>query len=413
MLRVGTAGDYPPFTVARDGGFDGFDLDVARRYAHDRGRRLEVVRFRWPDLVADLRAGRFDLAMGGVTLRPERAVAGTFTRPVARTGAMLVTLPGGAAIGRPGLRLGVNAGGHLERVALRLFPDAILVRTADNRRLPGLLVDRDADAVLTDDAEAAVLAGELPGARAGEPLTRDAKAYLGRDPALVADLDEWLRAREADGTLPALRARWLGPAGGSAAASDLEALVADIDLRLAFMPAVAAAKRAAGRAIEDPAQEARVIAAAREAAARRGLASDPVEALFRAIVAAARDVQRRFVAHPWPVDPMDLEREARPAIARVSDEIVARAAELVSRGARPEADAVAAALDPSWAAGPDRLAIARAVTGLRMASQKNVCKRRLTPLEAGPHGGRRWRSASKKPSESKTFHRTCSPKSIA
>src|SRR2546426_9256111 len=37
-----------------------------------------------------LAAGRFDLAMGGVTLRPERAVAGVFTRPVAEAGAGVV-----------------------------------------------------------------------------------------------------------------------------------------------------------------------------------------------------------------------------------------------------------------------------------------------------------------------------------
>src|SRR5207244_3313082 len=82
----------------------------------------------------------------------------------------------------------------------------------------------------------------------------------GRDPALVAELDAWLRAREADGTLAALRARWLGAERArarSAFASDLDALLALVDLRLAFMPAVAAAKRKTGRPVEDPGQEAR------------------------------------------------------------------------------------------------------------------------------------------------------------
>src|SRR5437879_5820349 len=236
-LRVGTSGDYPPFSLARDGRLEGLDVEIARRFAHDGGRRLELVPFRWPELTRDLAEGRFDLAMGGVTLRPERAVAGVFTRPVAEAGA--VVLAHQRLDPRSSwLRLGVNAGGHLERLAARLFPHALLVRTHDNRALGELLSSGAADAILTDEAEADALA--LPGAVRLGPFTRDRKAYLGRDPALVAELDAWLRAREADGTLAALRARWLGApraAARSAFASDLEALLALVDLRLAFMPA--------------------------------------------------------------------------------------------------------------------------------------------------------------------------------
>src|SRR3989454_8449239 len=145
-----------------------------------------------------LAAGRFDLAMGGVTMRPERAVAGAFTRPVAAAGAVVLArqrLDPGAS----GLRLGVNAGGHLERVAARLFPRALLVRTSDNRALGALLESGAAEAILTAEAEADALA--IPGTVRLGPFTRDHKSYLGRDPGLVAALDAWLRAREADGTL--------------------------------------------------------------------------------------------------------------------------------------------------------------------------------------------------------------------
>src|SRR5439155_434554 len=168
----------------------------------------------------------FDLAMGGVTLRPERAVAGVFTRPVAEAGA--VVLAHQRLDPRTSwLRLGVNAGGHLERLAARLFPHALLVRTNDNRALAELLATGAADAILTDEAEADALA--VPGAVRLGPFTRDRKGYLGRDPALVAELDAWLRAREADGTLAALRARWLGAERArarSAFASDPDALAA-------------------------------------------------------------------------------------------------------------------------------------------------------------------------------------------
>src|SRR5687768_412312 len=59
VLRVGTSSDYPPFSTLRDGRASGFDAALLEAYASDRGYRLEWVRFRWPELVADLVAHRF------------------------------------------------------------------------------------------------------------------------------------------------------------------------------------------------------------------------------------------------------------------------------------------------------------------------------------------------------------------
>lgn len=377
-LRVGTPGDYAPFSRLRDGAYEGLDVDVARRFAADTGRALELVPFRWPDLVHDLDAGRFDLAMGGITMRPERAVAGAFTRPVVEAGAVVLVRPWFARtkeeVDRPGVRLAVNAGGHLERVARRLFPHTLITPVADNRALPEVVAAGSAEAIMTDDVEAVLLAAVLPDVRRIGPLTRDRKAYLGRDPGLVAELDAWLRAREADGTLATLRTRWLAPeraARRTAFESDLDALLALIDLRLAFMPAVAAAKEARGLRIHDPAREARVIEAARSAAAGRGVDPDGVERLFRAQIVAALEVERAFLAMPRdrrePVETLDLERQARPALGRVSTVIVERAADLAAHPellAAQDAARLAGRLDPLRASDAARLEVARAVVAL-------------------------------------------------
>jgi len=365
---VGANGDYPPFSAGDGAELAGLDIDVVHRFARDTGRSITIVPFRWPDLVTDLRAGRFDVAVGGVTVRPERAAAGTFTRPVVRAGAVVLAPPDLPTLDAPEVRLGMNAGGHLERLAHRLFPAATLVTTTDNR-----LVDLRADALLTDEVEADRLARERPALARHGPYTRDAKAYLAADPALARELDGWLRAREEDGTLAALRARWLGATRGarrSAEDSDVDALLALIDLRLAFMPAVAAAKRAVGRPIDDPAQEARVLAAVAEWAGSEGLAPEPIEALFRELIRAARDLQQRFLRAPWPVDALDLEREARPALAGVSHEIVLRAAAVATEHVVLDESALATELDPSWSDAPTRTAIARAIVALRPRSAR-------------------------------------------
>jgi len=337
-LRVGTSGDYPPFSLERREELTGFDVEVARRFAHDTDRPLELVRFRWPELTADLVAGRFEVAMGGITVRPERAVIGTFTRPVLDATAVVLARSGvasaSAELDRPTIRLAVNAGGHLERVAHRLFPHASLL-PSPNDALTALMREGHADAVLTDDVEADVLAGALPDTVRLGPLTRDRKAYLARDPQRAAELDAWLRAREEDGTLAELRARWFGVSHQnrrSAFDSDLAALVSLIDLRLALMPAVAAAKETAGLPVEDPAQEDRVIARVRTRARARDLTPESVEALFRAQLAAARAVQEAYLAQA-PADrpavpTLDLQREARPALTAISDAVVERAGDL-------------------------------------------------------------------------------------
>jgi chorismate mutase len=208
------------------------------------------------------------------------------------------------------------------------------------------------------------------------PLTRDRKAYLGRDVALVGELDAWLRARELDGTLAELRARWLGSDRGArpAAAVDLDALEAFLALRLAFMPAVAEAKERSGLPIENPAQEERVLASARAAAIAHGLAPDTVEALFRAQIVAARGIEKTVLAVPParrpPIPTLDLDREARPALAAHSERIVAYAAQAAEDPealARTDPQRVADALDGTQAPEADRLAIGRAVVALRRA----------------------------------------------
>jgi cyclohexadienyl dehydratase len=378
-LRVGTSGDYAPFSIERDGRLEGFDVEVARRMAKDLGRPLELVRFRWPDLLSDLAANRFDVAMGGITIRPERALAGTFTRPVAETGAVALARYGGGSsqkeLDRSGVRVGVNRGGHLERVARRLFPHAMVVTVPDNRALPALLDDGAVDAILIDDAEADILtAGPLSTAVRVGPLTRDRKAYLTRDPALATLIDAWIRAHEIDGSLAKLRARELGPsrAGSSTAfATDLSAVMALVDLRLALMPSVAAAKEAAELPVVDEKQEARVLEAVRTRGKALGLEADPIAQFFRAQIEVGREIQQAFLEAPPdsrpPFEKLDLESAARPALAGLTDSIVKRVARLVHdefAPGRASAARLADELDASQTPAAGRLKIGRALAGL-------------------------------------------------
>ena len=80
-LRVGTTGDYAPFSVQRNveesdaasRQFDGADIDLALDLGSALGVNVVFVHTSWPKLMADLRDGRFDIAMSGVSKTLERA----------------------------------------------------------------------------------------------------------------------------------------------------------------------------------------------------------------------------------------------------------------------------------------------------------------------------------------------------
>jgi cyclohexadienyl dehydratase len=342
-LRVGTSGDYAPFSLAEEGGAPtGFDVTLAKTYARERGIEVELVRFRWPELLPDLAAGRFDVAMSGITVAPRRSVAGRFSVPVAESGAVLLMREperwhAAEELDNPEIRIGVNAGGHLERVARQHFPHATLLAIPDNQAVREALRAGSLDAAVTDNLEAPQWRRGSEEAEAlgqSAAFTRDRKAYLVRAdrPELAADLDAWLLERERDGSLDKLRQAQLGVAGPPVA-TPLGALLAAIDERLSLMPWVGAAKRSAGLPIEAPEREEVVLEAAvadtRAAAVRADLPPLPEEAVrafFAAQMEAAKQVQWRTlrdasfaVEEPVP----DLEKQLRPALLRIGERIAA------------------------------------------------------------------------------------------
>jgi cyclohexadienyl dehydratase len=205
-LRVGLTGDYPPYSLRRpDGTFTGADVAMARALAKALGVRLAIVPTTWPRLAADFTAGRFDIAMGGVSVTPARAALGEFSltvmrdgkRPIARCADRdrYVSL---AAIDRLGVRVAVNRGGTNQRFATAHFPHARLIERADNQALFDDLAAGRADVMVTDGAEVDYQTRRHPGilcaARVPAPFDRFEKAYwMTRDPRLIAAVNAVVR----------------------------------------------------------------------------------------------------------------------------------------------------------------------------------------------------------------------------
>jgi len=306
VLRVGTSDDYPPFSLRGRG----FDVEAAEAMARDFGMRIEWVRFRWPDLRGELRAGAFDVAMSGITWRPERAVIGWMSRAVAQGGPCVVGDP------HVGL-VAVNRGGVLESWARRRFTPQSIVSVDDNLSLPTLLEGGAVSAFVTDSFEA-----ERRPRRTDYPVRcdppRDRKVYWiapRRASALGPRVDAWLAANEPQ--LEELRRRWLG---GASPRGEVDNLIDLAARRLALMPAVAAWKRAHGLAVENSVREQAVLIRAEDAARAAGLDPDSVRALFAVQIALAKAIEQRVSETE---SSLDLETELRPALSQIGDRIVA------------------------------------------------------------------------------------------
>jgi cyclohexadienyl dehydratase len=303
VLRVGTSGDYAPFSLEGRG----FDVDVAERFAEETGMRIEWVPFRWPELQDAVAANRFDVAMSGVTWRPERALVGFMTQAVAAGGPCLV----GSA--EPA-RIAVNRGGILERWVRESFPGAEVVAVDDNLSLPERLRSGEVDAFATDSFEVAHLAPEGAPRRCEPP--RDRKVYWvapARAGELGPVLDAWLDLNEA--ALDELRRTWLG---GAAPRDPVDHLVDLLARRLAFMPFVGAWKRERGLDIEDAAREASVLGEVESSARTLGLEVESTLELFRVQIELAKSIQRRT---PVEVAPLELAR-VRPVLSRLGRRIL-------------------------------------------------------------------------------------------
>ena len=220
-LRVGTTGDYKPFSY-RDpatGRREGFDVDLAENLAKALGVKVEFVPTSWPNLSRDFGADAFDMAAGGVSVTLDRAKRGFFSAPYMREGKTPIARCADkekfatiANIDRPGVRVVVNPGGTNEKFARANVTSADIRVHPDNTTIFKEIAEGRADVMMTDASETRFQQKETPGLCAihpDQPFSFAEKAFwLQRDPALKEFVDQWLHLAREDGTYRAIYAKW-------------------------------------------------------------------------------------------------------------------------------------------------------------------------------------------------------------
>ena len=180
-IRVGTPGDYRPFAMKEDTGFAGHDIDVVNAMAKVYGWKVEFVQTSWKKMAEDLKANRFDVAVGGITRSPARALFADFLPAYAPFGKVaLVNVKNKDRfkslddLNQPDVRVIKNPGGTNEAFVLANLKKAQVSTHEKNYEIPGLIAEGKGDVMITENAEAMLYAKKNPKLHAAfldNPLT--------------------------------------------------------------------------------------------------------------------------------------------------------------------------------------------------------------------------------------------------
>jgi len=222
VLRVGTPGDYRPFAIKTDSGYSGHDIDLVERMAKELGVRIEWVPTTWPNLLKDMQADKYDLAVGGITrnvtrmrvvaMLPGYAPFGKVALVRAADKARFTTLE---SLNQPGVRVIKNPGGTNEAFVLENLKAAQVSTHEKNAEIPALIAEGKGDVMITETYEALVYAKADPRLHAAfidAPLTPPSKLGF----MLPADDADYLRVMnfvwdqmETRGALKQAAEKWL------------------------------------------------------------------------------------------------------------------------------------------------------------------------------------------------------------
>ncbi|KXF83580.1 cyclohexadienyl dehydratase [Enterovibrio coralii] len=188
VIRVGTTGDYKPFSFYDGEIYSGYDVDVAQYLGEQLGVKVEFVPTTWKGLLDGLKEDKYDIAMGGITRRMQRQLNAEQTQGYMVFGKCFLVAKGNAGkydtlekVNTPSVRVGVNIGGTNEKFAEANLPNATFTKFENNLDVPKAVAAGDVDVMVTETPEGffyEVTDAKLEASRCDDPFTRSQFGYL-------------------------------------------------------------------------------------------------------------------------------------------------------------------------------------------------------------------------------------------
>ncbi|KAF0817689.1 MULTISPECIES: transporter substrate-binding domain-containing protein [unclassified Cytobacillus] len=223
VIRVGTTGDYKPFTYfnPETKEYEGYDIEAAKLMAADLGVKITFVKTSWPTLMEDLHKNKFDIAVGGISRNTERQKTAHLTHPYINDGkAPLIRQEDKEkytsleAIDQPNVTIGVNPGGTNQKFVNANITQAKVVVIENNLDIPNMVAEEKVDVMITDSIEAIYYASQdsrLYAALTDNTFTKSQKGYLmHRGDAVFQNwVNLWMEEMELNGEFDRLKEKWI------------------------------------------------------------------------------------------------------------------------------------------------------------------------------------------------------------
>ena len=217
-LRIGTEGNYPPFSYhGVDGRLTGFDVEIAEEVARHMEMKAVFVETKWKDLLAGLSEGKYDTVFNQVADNKERRSLYDFSNAYMSSTPVLVVRSDEKKIKTfgdlKGKKAAVEAVGEYGQMASKFQSTA--VTTTNFIESADMLVHHQVDAVLTDSLSVLNLQQHTPElhvktADSMNHVNQVCAAFVKGNPDLVAAVDNALATMQADGSYLTIWNKYFG-----------------------------------------------------------------------------------------------------------------------------------------------------------------------------------------------------------
>lgn len=105
-IKVGADVTFPPFEQVQNGKVTGFDIDIITAIAKEENLKIEgdIKTMDFQGLIPAIQTGTLDVAVAGITIKPERAQQVNFSKPYYKSGLSLLVKKDSTITGVPDLK---------------------------------------------------------------------------------------------------------------------------------------------------------------------------------------------------------------------------------------------------------------------------------------------------------------------
>ncbi|MCU0589517.1 MAG: transporter substrate-binding domain-containing protein [Syntrophobacteraceae bacterium] len=220
VLKVGFSTFVPWAMTDKSGQYIGFEIDVARRLAQDMGVKVEFIPTKWSGIIPALLTGKFDIIIGGMSIKADRNLKVNFTDPYYHTGMSMVAhkeLAKGFSsledFNKPEVVIAVRIGTTAVAAARKHLPKAQLRQFDEESQAVQELLNGRAHAFMSEEPLPAFQAVKNP-----DKLFLPVKEVFERSPIGLAvrkgDVDtlnflnSWIRLIQAEGWIQERKHYW-------------------------------------------------------------------------------------------------------------------------------------------------------------------------------------------------------------